>query len=95
MIRGLISLTVLAGFIYVGATVELGTRTLFGHVANVWSSDEAQEMVEGVKEGSAPMVERLERGVRAGVEAARQDAPTDEPEPEPEAEIDLDAGRLP
>ena len=82
LIRGLIFTTALVGFIYFGATVELGGRTLFGHVANVWSSEEAQEMVEGVKESGTPMMERLERGVRAGVRAAREDAPAPKPKPE-------------
>ena len=67
LIRSILSLAFLAVFLFVGATVPIGSRTLFGHVANIWSSDEAQELVEGVKESSGPMVDRVKRGVKAGL----------------------------
>lgn len=86
MIRGLIVIAALGGLAYCGATVELGQRTFFGHVAQIWSTDETQELVEGVKETGAPMVERIKRGVRAGVEEARRDPFGEKPDtPQPEA----------
>ena len=68
MIRSLFSLALLAVFIFVGLTVPIGERTLFGHVSNIWASDEAQELVDGVKESSGPLVDRVKRGVQAGLE---------------------------
>lgn len=67
MIRSLISLCFLAAFLLVGFTVPLGQRTLFGHVSNIWSADETQELVDGVKESSVPFVDRVKRGVQAGL----------------------------
>ncbi|HET6611776.1 MAG TPA: hypothetical protein VFG83_07310 [Kofleriaceae bacterium] len=66
-------LVLLGGFIYCGATVPLGDHTFFGHVQQIWASDETQDLVDGVKEASDPMIDRIERGVQAGVRAARSD----------------------
>ena len=54
-------------FVVVGFTVPIGERTLFSHLANIWGSSEAQELVEGVKDSSGPLVDRLKRGVEAGL----------------------------
>ena len=67
MIRSLISLCFLGIFLFVGFTVPLGQRTLFGHVSNIWSADETQELVDGVKDSSGPLVDRVNRGVEAGL----------------------------
>ena len=67
MIRSLISLCFLGVFLFVGFTVPLGQRTLFGHVSNIWSADETQELVDGVKDSSGPLVDRVKRGVEAGL----------------------------
>ncbi len=72
LLRTLISLAILAAFVVCGATVKLGDRTLFEHVGRIWQSEEAQEMVDGVKKKSGPVVERVKRGVKAGVEAAQE-----------------------
>ncbi len=79
LIRSAISMALLGIFLYVGFTVDIGKRTLFGHVANIWSSDEAQELVEGVKEGSVPLVDRVKRGVEAGL--------ADDPNAKPAADV--------
>lgn len=79
LIRSLFILVVLGGLAYFGATVELGQRTFFGHVARIWTTDETQDLVEGVKESGAPVMERIKRGVQAGLEEARRPAPEDAP----------------
>jgi hypothetical protein len=71
LIRSTLSLAFLGLFILVGLTVPIGERTLFGHVSNIWKSNEAQELVDGVKDSSGPLVDRVKRGVEAGL--------TDEP----------------
>ena len=77
LVRSLISLGVLAAFLLFGFTVPPGKRTLFEHVGRIWKSNETQELVEDVKETSKPVLERVTRGVKAGVR---------------EATIDLDGG---
>lgn len=76
LIRSIVYLVVFIVVIYFGATVKLGQRTLFGHIRNIWSADETQEMVHEIKKSGRPMVDRLERGVNAGLEEARR-APVD------------------
>jgi len=89
LIRSLFSLALLSAFLIVGFTVPLGHRTLFGHVANIWSADETQELVEGVKESSGPLVERVKRGVEAGLaEDASQDTLPAENAPKPDSQLD-------
>ncbi|MCP4448307.1 MAG: hypothetical protein GY811_23650 [Myxococcales bacterium] len=83
LIRSLLSLSILALFIVVGATVPVGDRTLFGHVSNIWAADETQELVDGVKESSGPLVDRVKRGVQAGL-ADDSDAEPIAAEPERE-----------
>lgn len=75
LLRAIVFLAVVGAVVYLGATVELGQRTLFGHLLNIWASDEAQEMVDGIQEASGPLVERLSRGVQAGVEEAGRELP--------------------
>lgn len=75
LLRNLLTLVLLAGLVYCGATVKLGERTFFGHVSRIWASEETQELVDGVKETSKPMVDKLKRGVEAGYdEMVREDA---------------------
>jgi hypothetical protein len=78
LIRSTISLAFLGLFILVGLTVPVGQRTLFGHVSNIWASDQAQELVEGVKDSSGPLVDRVKRGVEAGLS---DEAPADSTTP--------------
>ena len=70
LVRTLIFIGIVVGLAYAGATVKLGQRTFFGHIEQIWASDEARELVEGVKETSKPVVERIKRGVKAGGDAA-------------------------
>lgn len=74
LIRTLITLVILAVLVYCGATVKLGERTFFGHVSRIWSSEETRDLVDGVKETSEPVVDKVKRGVKAGYdEATRED----------------------
>jgi hypothetical protein len=75
MIRLLVFLAIAAGLAYCGATVPLGKRTFFGHVKAIWSTDEAQELKEGVKEKAGPAADRVKRGIEKGYEAATEDEP--------------------
>jgi hypothetical protein len=74
LLRTLITIAFLSSLVYCGATVKLGNRTFFGHVSRIWSSDETQEMVNGVKESSDPVVDKIKRGVKAGYQEVSRDA---------------------
>lgn len=72
LIRSIVWFVIFVTVIYFGTTVKLGERTLFGHIRNIWSADETQEMVKEIKRSSGPMVDRVERGVNAGLDEARR-----------------------
>jgi hypothetical protein len=73
MIRLLLILTIAAVIAYFGSTVKLGQRTFFGHVRAIWSTDEAQDMRKGLGEKAGPALDRMKRGVEAGIKAATGD----------------------
>jgi hypothetical protein len=67
LIRSLITLALLAGIVVCSTTVKVGKRTTWGHLKNIWAADETQELVEGVKEKSEPVVDRVKREVKEGL----------------------------
>ena len=73
MIRLLIFLVLAAGLAYAGATIKLGKRTFFGHIRAIWATEEVQDLKHGVEEKAGPAVDRVKRGVKAGIEAADND----------------------
>ncbi len=73
MIRLLVFLGLAGVLAYCGATVPLGKRTFFGHVKAIWSTEQVQDLKQGVEEKAGPAVERVKRGVKAGIEAAQGD----------------------
>ncbi len=70
MLRWLFILIFCAALAYLGSTVKLGNRTFFGHVRAIWSTSEAQDMRKGLEEKAGPALDRVKRGVKAGIEAA-------------------------
>jgi hypothetical protein len=73
MIRLLVFLAIAGALAYCGSTVPLGKRTFFGHVRAIWATEEVQELKQGVEEKAGPAVERVKRGVKAGIQAATGD----------------------
>jgi hypothetical protein len=53
--------------------LQLGKRTLVGHVRAIWHTEEVRDLKDGVREKTGPAVDRLERGVKAGVHAASRE----------------------
>lgn len=74
MIRLLVFLALAAGFVWFGSSVQIGKRTLFGHVRAIWATEEVQDLKNGVEQKAAPAVDRVKRGVKAGIEAASGDS---------------------
>jgi hypothetical protein len=66
-LRLVIYLGVLVAFIWFGTTVELGNRTLFGHIQNIWKTHESQELVDGTKGKVGDLVERASDKVSKGI----------------------------
>ena len=60
LLRLVISLAMLLGFIWFGMTVKLGSKTLFEHIAAIGKSKETKDLVEGTKEAAKPVIERVE-----------------------------------
>lgn len=73
MLRLLVILTLAAVVAYFGSTVKLGERTFFGHIRAIWSTKEAQDMRKGLDEKAGPALDRMKRGVEAGIKAAGGD----------------------
>lgn len=73
VIRSLLSLIALIAFVVFATTVPLGSRTLFGHLSRIWQAPATQELVDGVKETSKPVVDKVARGVSAGIEELQKD----------------------
>jgi len=96
MLRLLLWIAVIGLFILFGSTVNLGHRTLFGHIGNIWSSKEAGEMKDDVKEGSKPALEKIERAGKAAVEELKsepaRDAGAAAPRPAPRRQPQPGAG---
>lgn len=91
MIRLIVFLGLAVGLAYCGATVKLGKRTFFGHVSAIWGTDEVQDLKTGVKDSAGPTVDRVKRGVKKGLEAAREDgsgSAGSQTVPRPAAELD-------
>jgi hypothetical protein len=67
LLKLVLLLGLVAGFIWFGSTVELGRRTLFGHIRNIWQTHESQELVDGAKGKVEDLVDRASVKVSKGV----------------------------
>ena len=71
MIKWIMYAVLVSGFIYVGATVQLGKHTLFEHVRAIWHTEEVQELKTGVEDKAKPAVDKLKRGGVAAYNAIK------------------------
>jgi hypothetical protein len=70
LLKFLVFLTLIAAFLWFGTHVKMGQYTLFGHLGRIWNTPEAQDLVKGVRDGSGPAIDKMKRGVKAGVDEA-------------------------
>lgn len=77
LLRVLVTASVLGAVVWVAIAVPLGKHTLWGHAQRIWATDEAQDLVAGAEESAGPAVERMKRGVEAGVREAQRAASPD------------------
>ena len=66
-VRLVIYLAILVAFIWFGTNVELGNRTLFGHIGNIWQTHESQELLDGTKGKVGNLVDRASDKVTKGI----------------------------
>ena len=72
LIRGLVWTVLLVGITTCSLTVKLGDRTAVQHARRIWSTPETREMVRGVEQKAGPVLEKVKRGVAAGVREAAE-----------------------
>lgn len=53
----------LGAFVWFGSTVQLGNRTLFGHLRAIGQTKESQELWEGTKQKVSPVVDDVKKRV--------------------------------
>jgi hypothetical protein len=86
VIRFVIYVLVAIVVVWFATTVKLGEYTCAGHMKRIWNSEETKDLREGVKkkatsesteelvdemkEGAKPVVDRLKNGERAGASEA-------------------------
>jgi hypothetical protein len=57
-------------FAWFGATVKLGSQTLFEHLRAIGQTRESQELVDGTKQAAAPLVDDVRRHIGGKTEQA-------------------------
>jgi hypothetical protein len=79
LIKLFIGLLGLGAFVWLGLTVPLGEKTLFGHLSAIGQSKESQQLVRGTKEKVGDIKKRL-----GGQEETTAAKPADKPAAEPQ-----------
>lgn len=64
LVRFLISLTMLAAFVWFAVTVPLGKRTLWGHLHAIFATQEAKDLAEGTKEEAEKVARKVKEELR-------------------------------
>jgi len=63
LIKLLLGLAALAGFVWFGANVPLGSRTLFQHLQAIGRTRETQDLLDGTRESAKPLMDSVRRRV--------------------------------
>jgi hypothetical protein len=58
-----VSLAAFVALAWFGATVKLGSRTLFEHMRAIAGTKESQELVDGTKQAAEPIVDDVKRHI--------------------------------
>lgn len=61
LIKLLLGLAALAGFVWFGANVPLGSRTLFQHLQAIGRTRETQDLLNGTRESAKPLMDSVRR----------------------------------
>lgn len=69
LIKLLLGLVALVAFVWFGANISLGSRTLFQHLQAIGKTQETQELWEGAKGSAEPLIDNVKRRLAAQGEA--------------------------
>ena len=61
LIKLLLGIAGFAFFVWFGANIPLGSRTLFEHLQAIGRTRESQELLDGTRESAKPLVEGVRR----------------------------------
>lgn len=61
LIKLLLGLAALAGFVWFGANVPLGSRTLFQHLQAIGRTRETKDLLDGTRESAKPLMDTVRR----------------------------------
>jgi hypothetical protein len=61
-----VSLAAFIAFAWFGATVKLGSHTLFEHLHAIGQTKESQELVDGTRQAAEPLVDDVKRRIGHG-----------------------------
>jgi hypothetical protein len=75
-----LSLAAFLAFVWFGATVNLGSHTLFEHLHAIGQTKESKELVDGTKQVAEPIVDDVRRRIARGGDKADQDKKDDKKE---------------
>lgn len=81
LVRFLISLVMLAAFVWFAVTVPLGKRTLWGHVHAIFATQEAKDLADGTKEEAEKVARKVKEELRP--QDMKQAAPSPKQTPAP------------
>ena len=65
-----VALVGFVAFAWFGATVKLGSQTLFEHLHAIGQTKESQELVDGTKQAAGPLVDDVRRRIGSKAEPA-------------------------
>ena len=63
LIRFLLSLAMLAAFVWFAVSVPLGKHTLWGHLKAIFSTREAKDLADGTKEEAQKVADKVRLGL--------------------------------
>ena len=66
IIKFLMGLVSLAVFVWFGANVPLGSRTLFEHLQAIGRTRETQDLLEGTRQSAKPLVDGVRKRLGGG-----------------------------
>jgi type IV secretory pathway VirB10-like protein len=75
LVRFVISLVMLAAFVWFAVTVPLGKRTLWGHVHAIFATQEAKDLADGTKEEAEKVAQKVKQELHHADMAEPPDAP--------------------
>jgi len=65
-----VGLAAFCAFAWFGTTVQLGDRSLFGHLRAIAQTKESQQLVDGTKRAAEPLVDGVKRRVTGAAPVA-------------------------